>query len=188
MIIAIKEAKTSMNIHFEKTARLHQQEVFRWLANPHVQEFWDNSDEHKQDILIFMDGRKIPSPYFGGIFDYWIGLIDNEPFALIMTSEILFSDDLPDEWRPYLSKSGKTISIDFMIGNEKYVGKGLAVPALQQFTDFFRREIDSQAYTFIIDPAQANTRAEHVYEKAGFKKVCAFVRDNKPYWLMVKKM
>lgn len=30
-------------------------------VKPHAQEFWDTSQEHKNDILIFIDGRKEPS-------------------------------------------------------------------------------------------------------------------------------
>jgi hypothetical protein len=45
------------NLTFEKASYTHRDIIFQWLAQPHVQEFWDNSQEHKDDIVNFMDGR-----------------------------------------------------------------------------------------------------------------------------------
>lgn len=39
-----------MNIHFEKANLSHKETIFNWLKEPHVQEFWDNSQEHKDDF------------------------------------------------------------------------------------------------------------------------------------------
>lgn len=55
-------------IEFEQATLKHKDIIFQWLAEPHMQEFWDNSQEHKDDILIFMNGRKKASSYFNGIF------------------------------------------------------------------------------------------------------------------------
>jgi len=113
------------------------------------------------------------STYFNGIFTYWIASIHDEPFALIMTAEVLEDEDLPQLWKKHLSKTGKTYSLDFCIGNKKYLGKGLAAPTLRAFTDYFLKE-NNDADTFIIDPDENNPRAAHVYEKAGFKFVEKF--------------
>src|ERR1043166_5147939 len=106
------------SLHFEKATLTHQTPIFTWLENPHVKEFWDNTPEHREDILIFMKGRKEPSPYFEGMFDYWVGFVHNEPYSLLMTSEVQDTPDLQDLWRAHLSQKGKTFSIDFTIGNE----------------------------------------------------------------------
>src|SRR5271156_403847 len=164
-------------ITFEKAALQHKEIVFEWLEEPHVKEFWDNSQNHRDDILIFMNGRKEPSLYFDGTFDYWIGLINNDPYCLIMTSEILPTEtDLLDLWRKNLSKKGKTFGIDFMIGNQKYFGKGLAAPTLESFTDFIKDKFYPSVDTFFIDPEESNSKAQHVYEKAGFQFVSDFHR------------
>ncbi len=175
------------SIHFEKASLVHKDPIFSWLENPHVKEFWDNSPEHREDILIFMKSRSEPSPYYDGIFDYWVGFLDKDPYCLLMTSEILAGQsDLPDLWRDHLSQTGKTISIDFTIGNEAYVGKGLAAPTLEAFAAFFREKVDLKADTFIIDPNQDNPRAKNVYEKAGFQPVGEFSRRGERFFLMVK--
>ena len=41
----------SDQLHFEKAAPKHQEIIFNWLAEPHMFEFWDNSEEHKQVLL-----------------------------------------------------------------------------------------------------------------------------------------
>ena len=47
--------------------------IFSWLDSYHMQEFWDNSAAHREDIMKFVNDRKEPSVYFNGIFTYWIG-------------------------------------------------------------------------------------------------------------------
>jgi len=161
-------------IRFEKVSQQHQDMIFAWLAEPHMQEFWDNSQEHKDDIVNFIKGRVVPSPYFGGIFTYWIGLINNEPFSLILTAEVYSSEVSEPIWQEHISKTGKTYSIDFGIGNTRFLNQGLAAAALKKFTVFFQTQIDQLADTFFIDPNENNPRAKHVYEKAGFISVGSY--------------
>lgn len=170
-----------MQFHFEKVQSQHEKIIFEWLAEPHMQEFWDNSQEHKDDILNFIHGRKEPSNYFNGIFTYWIGSVDGEPFCFILTAKEQFDDKLPELWKAFLSKTGNTYSMDFGIGNKAYIGKGLAHLALANFMDSFRENVDPKANTFFIDPDSDNPRAKHVYEKAGFKEVGEF-KGSISYW------
>ena len=147
----------------------------QWLEQDHVREFWDNSQEHKDDIRIFAEGRLQASSYFDGVFDYWIGSHDAEQFCLLMTSRLASDDELPALWKQQLSKTGKTISIDFCIGDVRFLGKGLAAETLNRFIEFFRSNIESVSDTFFIDPDATNTKAQHVYAKAGFKPVGRYV-------------
>lgn len=184
---------TKNSIYFEKLNRQYQPIIFSWLAEPHMQEFWDNSQEHKDDIISFINGRITPSNYFNGIFTYWVGVIDNHPFCFILTAEVNQNDHHPQLWRDHLSSTGKTYTIDFGIGNPSYLGKKLAAPTLELFTEFFQEKIDPLADTFFIDPAEHNPRAKHVYEKAGFKMVGNFEMDigvfkGEQTLLMVKTM
>ena len=174
-------------IRFEKAIPEYRKVIFEWLENAHVKEFWDNTVEHKQDIIIFMHGRKEPSPYSNGIFDYWVGLFENEPFCLVMTSSLLPMTNLSPLWLEYSSNTGTTCTIDFMIGNEKYVGKKLGAPTLIAFMQYFHKYVKPETDTFIIDPATNNPKAQHVYEKAGFAVITTFTRKNSSFVLMVKK-
>lgn len=182
--------KTS-KIYFEKATLKHQDTIFRWLSLPHIQEFWDNSQEHKDDIFNFIHGRK--QHYFYGTTQYWVGYIDEQPFCFILSDQLLKNQDLTDLHQENLSKSGNTISLDFGIGNTAFLGKGHAAPALKAFAEFYQNQIDPKADTFFIDPDTNNPKAFHVYEKAGFKRVGNYrmqggVFKGQQTYLMVKKL
>src|SRR4029078_7397271 len=112
MKLFLKMNNTYMNIKFEKATVHHKDLVFSWLAEPHMQEFWDNSQEHKDDIVNFIHGRK--QHYFYGTTQYWVGYLDEQPFCFILSDELLAEQtDLSDLHLEYLSKHGRTISLDF---------------------------------------------------------------------------
>lgn len=193
-LMAINRENSNMTdkIHFEKASLQHQNIIFSWLSEPHMQEFWDNSTEHKDDILNFIHGRK--QHYFYGTTQYWVGYMENEPFCFILTDQMLPSQsDLSELHRKHLSKAGHTISLDFGIGNKTFIGKGLAATTLKVFTEFYKRNIDNKADIFFIDPIENNPRASHVYEKAGFEMVGyyyakqGYFKEEKSY-LLVKRL
>ncbi len=166
-----------MTITFKKATLHHQNIIFKWLSEPHIQEFWDNSIAHRDDIINFMNGRKTPSAYWNGIFEYWIGLQDDVPYSLIMTHEEHDSEDAPKHIKPYLSSNGRTFGLDFCSGSTQHIGKGLAAKTLQEFMKFFCTNIESDIRSFLIDPSLNNPRAIHVYEKAGFIKKCEYTQE-----------
>lgn len=164
-----------MSINFEKANVNHVDIIFGWLAEPFVQEFWDNTQGHKDDILNFVNGRKEPSNYCDGKYFYWIASWNGHPFAMLMTIQETAEDHIDDIKLSHLSKTGNTYGIDYMIGDKDYFGKGYGAKTLSEFLDFFRREFDGSADTFVIDPASDNPRAKHVYMKAGFELIADFV-------------
>lgn len=159
-----------MNIRFEKANKKHEKTIFAWLEEPHMKEFWDNTQEHKDDILNFIYGRN--QTYIYGTAQYWVGYCDDQAFCFILTDEYLKTqNDLSKAHKDHLSAIGHTIGLDYGIGNKGYIGQGLAAPTLRSFIEFFHKEIDPLADTFFIDPDPNNPRAKHVYEKAGFQTV-----------------
>lgn len=182
-----------MDIQFEKATLKHQKVIFKWLEKPHIKEFWDNSQGHKDDILIFMKGRKELSNYFGGINSYWVGLSNSQPYCLIMTHEENEGTNPPEYYKPYMLKTGKTFGLDFCIGNRSFLGKKLGALTLITFIEYFSKEIEPKAATFLIDPFINNARAIHVYQKAGFQIVREFIQeggyfDQNKGVLMVKEL
>lgn len=165
-----------INIHFQKANLSHKNIIFEWLEKPHMREFWDNSPKHSEDILNYMNGRKKRSDYFGGTNNYWVGLIDTNPVCFILTHEETDDPDTPEPYRSHVSKTGKTYGLDFGIGNEAYVGIGIAVLTLNAFMKFIVEEVDPEVDTFFIDPFVNNPRAIHVYKKAGFQIVAEFTQ------------
>jgi RimJ/RimL family protein N-acetyltransferase len=182
-----------MRIHFEKVTNAHLDTIFNWLAEPHVMEFWDNSQEHKDDILNFVNGRKDHSNYCDGKYVYWVANCDGSPFGMLMIIQETAESPIEAIKLKHLSKAGHTYGIDYMIGDKNYLGKGYGAKTLEKFLDFFRKEFDSSADTFIIDPASDNPKAKHVYMKAGFEYIAEFIMNGdcsgsgKPHQLLIKK-
>lgn len=181
-----------MNIQFEKANLSHVKIIFDWLAEPYIQEFWDNTQGHKDDILNFVNGRVEPSSYADGQYVYWIASCDGHPFAMLMTIQETAESPIDEIKLIHLSKTGHTYGIDYMIGDKNYFGKGYGAKTLIDFFDFFIKEFDPKAETFLIDPASDNPRAKHVYMKAGFKHIADFVMSGdvsgagKPHHLLIK--
>ena len=78
------------------------------------------------------------------------------------------------------------IVLDVLIGEEKFLGKGLSHRMILEFL----RDKFPHVSKVLIDPEASNTKAIHVYEKAGFKKVEQFIPDYNPtpHWMMHLKM
>ncbi|MCF8067155.1 MAG: acetyltransferase [Desulfobacterales bacterium] len=155
----------SKTISFCKASQSCKELVHQWWHSPHVVEFWDNSEKMWNNFSDYISGKK-------DLYDYWIGACDEDPFSLIITSDV--SEDSPKYLKPWIATEGKTLTIDFMIGELPYLGKGLAANTLISFADFLSENIS----TLLIDPESANIKAIHVYEKAGFKKVDRFTPED----------
>jgi RimJ/RimL family protein N-acetyltransferase len=125
-------------------------------------QFWDNTQEHKDDILNFIHHR--PQTYFSGTFSYWIGFLEGEPYAFIL-SDMLERDqpDLGEIHRAHIPEVGHTIGLDFAIGNPTFLGGGLAAPTLTAFMDFYKSTVDPEVGAFFIDPDKNNPRAMRAY-------------------------
>lgn len=119
--------------------------------------------------MSFVKGRKTPSAYFNGAFTYWIAVHEGTPFALLMTSDF-------KGWAGRdLLGTLKTVTLDFGIGEEGYLGKGYGAPTLKAFMDFYQSLVDTDVQAFFIDPDINNAKAMNVYKKAGFSKKGTYV-------------
>lgn len=192
LIIGLFGESDMSEIIFNKANLSHQDIILSWLEESHIKEFWDSSQAHKDDIINFIAGRKTPSDYCGGHYIYWIASIDHIPFAMIMAIKEYKTGEINQIKIDNLSKIGHTYSIDFMIGNIDYLGRGLGARTISEFLDFIRSKIDPKATRFLIDPASDNPRAKHVYEKAGFEYIGYFIMEGavsgkgKPHHLLMK--
>lgn len=180
-------------ITFTKLELKHVDTILHWLIEPHIIEFWDNTQAHKDDIINFACRRKIPSSYADGMYKYFVASFEHEPFAMFMIIQEIHKEDIGWEKLERLSKTGNTYSLDYMIGNINFLGCGYGANTLVRFIEYFRSYIDLKADTFLIDPVSSNPRAKHVYMKAGFEHVCDFIMEGcvsgagKLHNLLVKK-
>lgn len=140
--------------------------IHRWLQQEHISEWLHG--EGLQNTLNSLDES------FKGdsFFQHWIAYEKGEPFAYLLTSYV--EKDTDDPYTVYCEEEGKAITLDLFICDVDYMGKGLAVPMIQEF---LKSQFGDVSEVFI-DPEVSNTRATHVYQKAGFKILKEFI----PLW------
>jgi len=118
-------------------------------------------------------------------FKHWVAYDKDIPFGYLLTSEIPKGSP-EDEYAPFCKEKGKAITLDLFICDLNYLGKGLSVAMIQEFllTQF------PDVTEVFIDPEASNTRAVHVYEKAGFQIIDEFIasatlqdRNNSCFWI-----
>ena len=123
----------------------------RWLAAPHVVEWWGHPDE--QFGLVSGD---LDEP----AMDQFIVALDDRPFAYIQSYN-------PEAWQPHPfgDQPSGTCGIDQFIGEPDMIGRGHGSGFIRQFTDGL---LASGTPRVLTDPDPANARAVRAYEKAGF--------------------
>lgn len=172
-----------MNLRFEQITNEHKDLILKWLKAPHVAEYFygDGLKNTIRNIELFCKGINNNGDY---TFYHWIAFCDDAPFAFIMTSPIVGPYNPEHDYDKWYIDGKKTFTLDLLIGETKFLGKGLAHTMIQQFILDQYPDVDF----FLIDPATDNTKAVHVYEKAGFQKVAEFKpeyeHNPKPHLMM----
>lgn len=161
----------------------HHKMILEWLHKPHVNEWY-----HGEGLKNTIDGLRRFVENDSPRWDAWIGYVNNKPFSYLMVSTVDEDqiNDATDPLSKYIEPGKKMITLDLLIGPEKYLGKGLSVPMINQFLSDHYDDTD----IVLIDPECTNTKAVHVYEKSGFEKVDQFIAswNPVPHWLMRLKL
>lgn len=136
--------------------------VHQWLQEPHVSEWFygDGLKNTLKHLDEFLAGESLAQ--------YWIGYDSDRPIAFFITSNV---NKPTDELTKWCVDNGATITLDMFIGDKSYLGKGLAAPLIKAFLSSRFPEVKE----VLIDPEASNTKAIHVYSKAGFKKIGEFI-------------
>ena len=128
--------------------------VRRWLAAPHVREWWGDPDG--QFALVSEDLER-PA------MDQFVVTIDGRPFAYLQCYD---QTPWPDNGLG-IHPLG-TRGIDQFIGEPDMIDRGHGSALIRSFVDQLLRGGTPRVVT---DPDPANSRAVRAYEKAGFQKV-----------------
>lgn len=128
--------------------------VHEWLLQPHIAEwiYGIGLQNTLNGLEEFFHGE--PST------TYWIGYDKDIPFAFLITSP----------------EGNDATTLDLFICNLNYLGKGIAVPMIQEFLISQFPNIKR----VLIDPEATNKRAIHVYQKVGFKIIGEFIASWHP--------
>ena len=173
--------KDNPSLSFYLVKPKHVTTIHAWLKKDHVKEFFYGKglENTLKDLSLFV-GKSHPSE--NSFFDHWIAYIEDQPLGYLMTSSIAGPFDPNDDYDKWYDKEKPSITLDLLIGEEKYLGLGLAKKMIKEFLiDKFLHM--SRVY---IDPSATNTKAIHVYESVGFKKIEQLLPsfDPIPHWMM----
>ncbi|MCK4934467.1 MAG: GNAT family N-acetyltransferase [Simkaniaceae bacterium] len=154
-------------MHFEILRKEHIALVKGWLNQDYVAAYWygEGLANTLHSIDLFVQGEET-------IYSLFIAYDKKMPFAFLMTSSVDSEKDIL--YAKYCKKNTKAITLDLLIGNRSYLGKGLSHSLI---LNFIKEQYDFVTDVFI-DPSMKNLKAIHVYEKAGFQKLEEFI----PTW------
>jgi RimJ/RimL family protein N-acetyltransferase len=139
--------------------------LLSWLSQEHIQAWLhgDGLQNTLNDLKSFFNGSSV--------CEHWIAYADGSPFGYLITSEIQKNSPTDSDLAKWCQQEGRAITLDLFICDQRFLGKGLAVPMIHQFLiDHF-----SDVAEVHIDPEATNRRAIHVYEKAGFSMIGEFI-------------
>ncbi|WP_010652657.1 GNAT family N-acetyltransferase [Fluoribacter dumoffii] len=135
--------------------------VLEWIHQPHINE-WLHGEGLSNTIKDLNEFLNEGEPWA----THWIAYDKEIPFAYLITSELERSEEFPEGG----------ITLDLFICRLDYIGKGLSVRMIHEFilSQFWDAKI------IFIDPEISNTRAVHVYQKAGFEITGEFIASWHP--------
>ncbi len=173
-----------MMITFKPLQESHFSLLLKWLETLHVKAWWDQDIQWTPELIKekygdYVKGYKLEKGEKKSIQAYVI-YGDDHPIGYI---QFYNAYDFPRENDILLE--GLPISLaalDFFIGEEGYLGKGLGSEILRQF---LKEHIDPAFEACFVDPDTCNTQALRAYEKAGFANIKT-VNEGRVTWMVRK--
>lgn len=160
----------NINITFAKLQKIHFPLLLKWLYTPHVRAWWDQNVDWTAELIekkytAYTEGFKIlgniKKPMHAFIIE-----VDRVPVGYIQYYNKY--DFVPEQGYSVEGLPESLAAIDFYIGEEEHLGKGIATQAL---TDFLSSYVFKKFDACFVDPDTANKAAIRTYEKAGFRAV-----------------
>lgn len=155
-----------MEIDIKKLSIIHFDKICEWFNKPHVQEFYSlrswTMDEVTQKLIPYLESTSKVHAY--------ICCISEKPIGYIQYYK-LKNYNFPDQGFPE-DVVTKTAGIDLFIGEEEYLGKGIADCVLELFLQTY---IWPRFQYCIVDPDIRNKRSIHFFTKHRFtchKTIC----------------
>lgn len=143
-----------------KVIKEDQKEMLkRWFAEDHVREFWygQGLENTWRSLDLFLRGEETP-------FSFWIAYDGRNAFGFLIISKVEVETD--PLFTKYLTASSTAITLDLLIGETAYLGKGLGAKMIQ--------EIISQQFSDVtkvfIDPRSDHLKMIHICQKVGFQR------------------
>jgi aminoglycoside 6'-N-acetyltransferase len=138
-----------LRFHFRPLTESDLPLLERWLAMPHVKQFWDDGPwlEVRAKYLERIGSDAVRQ---------FIVLLEGAPIGYAQWYEASLSDPT-------------TIGIDQFIGEPDLIGQGVGTELVRALLDTIL--VDQRVRRVVVDPAAENRRAIRCYEKVGFKPI-----------------
>lgn len=155
-------------ISFSPLAKADFALLHKWLLTPHVRAHWDNDVNWTMDIIqekygTYIRGYKLVDRVKKPMYAYII-YYDGTPIGYIQMYNV---HDFPREQKAgSLELPASCAGLDFYIGEEAYLGKGLGSTILKEF---LAQHVWPHYASCLVDPNTDNIAAIRTYENAGFK-------------------
>jgi aminoglycoside 6'-N-acetyltransferase len=137
----------------------------RWLCTPHVARWWDDDaslDALESDYGGCVDGTEPCQVFIAHCNGAAVGLIQRYRFGAY--------PEYISELAPIVDVSPDCTGIDYLLGPERALGKGIGTALIAAFVA--RTWVDDPATPAIVVPVHAENRASwRALERAGFSRI-----------------
>lgn len=174
-----------MTILFKPLQDSHLPLLLKWLETPHVKVWWDKEIQWTLELIeekfgpyvqVYKLEQGVRKP-----FQAYIIYVDEVPMGYI---QLYNAHDFPRDYTCSLEELPMSLAaLDFFIGEEEYLGKGLGSHILKQFLEEY---VDSFYDACFVDPDTANIRVVRVYEKTMFR-VIKTAKEGTVTWMLRKR-
>ena len=153
-------------MRFAYAEKSQEKLIQSWLLQDYIQKWLHGKglENTLQDLALFLNKKS-------SSFQHFIAYDGPTPFAYLLTSDVCKEKGSNDPLAQWSQLSGRTITLDVMICEPSYLGKGFAHTMIKTFLLNQFPDVDE----VLIDPEKANQRAAHVYQKAGFQILGEFI-------------
>lgn len=138
-----------------------------WLVQPHVQRWW--ADDPSPQALEKDYGGTVDGTEPADVF---IARRDAEPIGLAQRFRLQAYPEYLEQLRPITEVPEGAYSIDYLIGEERWAGRGWGSEMIRAFTQKIWQN-DSHASAVIVPVHSLNVASWRALEKAGYRRVAS---------------
>lgn len=152
-----------MRFTFRRLTRADFPVLARWLAAPHVVEWWNHESSPEaleSDFGDTVDGVE-PAEDF-------IALVDDEPVGVVQYCHFVDYPEYVAEMEPVYPVGEGAATIDYLVGDLDRVGRGLGSRMIADFVEFVWQH-DAWATHLVVPVNSANERSWRALLRAGFR-------------------
>ena len=152
-----------MDVSFRPLTRDDFALLARWLAEPHVSEWWNHSPAALEaDFGVTIDGDE-PAEDF-------VAQLAGEPIGLVQYCHFVDYPEYVEEMAPVYPVGEGAASIDYLVGDLDLVGRGVGSRMIAAFVEFVWTH-DPWATHIVVPVNSANERSWRALMRAGFALV-----------------